>query len=337
MAMRRPSAFTSEDFLKIAVILAIALIDVAWTILAPIKVVWLSTLHVVAVVAFLLAVAEFYGRWRPNRDFVVMVRETAWLLAFSAVAAILSNLVITLNLPLVDDSIAAMDRALHLDWPAYYAYVTARPVLGMVYALLYFTALPFIAFAIITLPLVGRVGRASELVLAAMIGALIAIVVSALWPTAGALAYFRPDESLALHHTIVDLGYKQAFFDLRSGALTTLSLDDIRGLIAVPSYHATLNVIIVLAFRGIWKFFWPMLALNLAMMATAPVEGGHHFTGVIAGAVVAVVAVGLADRLHRWLGAIDGGAALAAVAEAGAAAPNAPGQVSDQTPAGAAT
>ncbi len=324
--MRRPSAFTAEDFLKIAVVLAIAVADVVWIEATSIHFAWFSTVRVIAVVGLLLVIAEFYARWRPNREFVVMVRETAWLLAFSAVAAVLSNLVVTLNLPLVDGSIDAVDRALHLDWPAYYAYVTAHPRLGLAYALLYFAALPFIAFGIIALPLMGRPERASEAVLAAMIGALIAIAISGLWPSSGALAYFRPDESLNLHHPIVDLDYKQAFFDLRSGALKSLTLDDIRGLIAFPSYHAVLNVIIVLAFRGIWKFFWPMLALNIAMLATTPVEGGHHFCDAIGGVAVAIVAVFLADRLRRWLGAIGGDACQASAARPTVAAPFSPGQ-----------
>ncbi len=299
--MQRPGEFTPEDFLKIAVIVAIVAIDAVWIEFAHFSFALVSTVRVVAVVTVLLVVAEIYGRWRPNRNFVVMVRETAWMLAFSAAAGLLSNLVVTRNLPLIDDRLAAFDAVLHLDWLAYYAYVAGHPALGMVYALFYFLALPFIAFGIIALAVMERTERASELVLAAMIGALIAIALSGLWPSSGALAYFRPDEALALHHPVVDLDYKQAFFDLRSGAWTRFTLDDLRGLIAFPSYHAVLNVVIVLAFRGIWRFFWPMLVLNLAMLATAPVEGGHHFVDVIGGVVVAIVATWLASRLQRRL------------------------------------
>ena len=302
--MRRPGAFTPEDWFKIALIAAIVAVDAIWIALASFHFALLSTVRVWLVVGALLVVAEFYRRFRPNPHFVVMVRETAWLLAFSAAAAVLSNLVITLNLPLIDNQLAAVDRMLGLDWQAYYAFVVARPTLGIVYALLYFAALPFIAFGVIALSVMGRAGRASELVLAAMIGALIAIAISGLWPSSGALAYFRPDPALALHHPIVDLDYKQAFFDLRSGAWTRFTLDDIRGLIAFPSYHVVLNTVIVLAFRGSWRIFWPVLLLNLAMMATAPVEGGHHFVDVFGGVAVAIVATWLAGRLQHWLAVV---------------------------------
>jgi membrane-associated phospholipid phosphatase len=299
--MRRPGAFTSEDYLKIAVILAIVAADAAWIELAGFGFAFPSVIRVLAAVGVLLLVAELYRRWRPNPSFVVMVRETAWLLAFSAAAAVFSNLVVTLNLPAIDPLLAAWDRALHFDWQAYYAWVVGQPVLGLAYALLYFAALPFIAFGVIALAVMDRTARASELVLAAMVGALIAIAISGLFPSSGALAYFRPDETLALHHPIVDLDYKQAYFDLRSGTWTSFTLDDIRGLIAFPSYHAVLNTIIVLAFRGIRRFFWPLLILNLGMLATAPVEGGHHLVDVIGGVVVAIVATCIASRLQRWL------------------------------------
>jgi hypothetical protein len=319
--MQRPGAFTPEDFLKIALILAIVEVDAAWIGLAGFGFAAVSVVRVAAAVGVLLLVAELYRRWRPNPKFVVMVRETAWLLAFSAAAAVLSNLVVTFDLPAIDAQLAAWDRALGFDWPAYYAYVVARPVLGLAFAFLYFAALPFIAFGVIALAVMERTDRASEMVLAAMIGALIAILVSGLFPSSGALAYFRPDAALALHHPIVDLDYKQAFFDLRSGAWTGFSLDDIRGLIAFPSYHAVLNMIIVLAFRGLWRFFWPLLVLNLAMLATAPVEGGHHLVDVIGGVAVAVVATALASRLQVWLKARVGKAPVSTVEASPAEAP----------------
>ena len=314
--MQRPGAFTPEDHLKIAVILAIVAVDAAWIKLASFRFASASAIRVVAAVGVLLLVAGIYRRWRPNPKFVVMVRETAWLLAFSAAAAVLSNLVVTLDLPAIDTQLAAWDKALGFDWPAYYGYVVARPMLGLASALLYFAALPFIAFGVIALAVMERTDRASEVVLAAMIGALIAIAVSGLFPSSGALAYFRPDATLAMHHPIVDLAYKQAFFDLRSGAWTDFSLDDMRGLIAFPSYHAVLNTIIVLAFRGVWKFFWPLVVVNLGMLATAPVEGGHHVVDVIGGVVVAIVATALASRLQRWLVSRAGEAQLPATGRA---------------------
>jgi PAP2 superfamily len=293
--------FSSEDWVKAGIIAAIVAVDAVWIALAGYRFDFLSTIRLIVIFLFLLAVAEIYRRWRPMPNFIVMTRETAWLLAFSGAAAVLSNLVVTLDFPRIDEQLVAFDHAFGFDWQAYYADVTARKLIGLVFSALYFGALPLIAFAVIALSIMDRLDRARELVLAAMIGALIAITISALAPSSGALAYFRPDESLLVHRPIVDLEYKQTFFDLRSGAMTFFSLDGIKGLIAFPSYHAALNVIIVLAFRGMPKLFWPILVLNIAMLATAPIEGGHHLADVVGGSVVAIVAVWLASLWQRKL------------------------------------
>ena len=124
---------------------------------------------------------------------------------------------------------------------------------------------------------------------AVMLGALICIVVSAILPSAGALGTLRPPaDFLAMNQPIVDLDYKQVFFDLRSGAERFISLDALHGLIAFPSYHCTLSALIVIAFIGSGFWFWPVLVLNLAVILSTPVDGGHHLSDAIGGVLVAL-------------------------------------------------
>jgi hypothetical protein len=299
--MQQAQAFSREDRLKIAIILAILVIDFAWIALRGFAFDWSGTLKLALVLPLLLGVAEVYRRWRPNPRFSIMTRETAWLLAFSAAAAVLSNLVVTADLPLIDGRLAAIDRLFGFDWPAYYAFMTSAPYGGLAASVLYVSALPMVAFAVIGLSFMGRPDRAQEMVLAAMIGAILAIVISGLLPSSGALAYFRPDEAALAHRPIVDLAYKQTFFDLRDGAATVFSLDGIKGLIAFPSYHATLSVLGVLAFRGMARFFWPLFVLNAGVLLTTPVEGGHHLIDAIGGTLVAVAALWLAAAWRKRL------------------------------------
>lgn len=289
--------FTTADWIKLAIVVAVIAVDAVWIAVAGFRFDVQSLGRAVIALTVLMAVALFYTRWRPFPRFVTMTKETAWLIAFSAGAAVLSNLVVTLNLPLADTTISAIDRTLGFDWQSYYAFVTARPILGYAYVVLYAAVLPMIAFTIIALGLLDRPERASETILSVMIAALIAIAISGLLPTAGGLAWFRPDEATLAHRPIVNLAYKQAFFDLRAGAITSFSLDDLKGLIAFPSYHAALNGIVVLAFRGIGRVFWPLCVLNVAMLATTPVEGGHHLMDALGGCLVAVLSTWLAWRL----------------------------------------
>ena len=186
--------FSGEDRVKLAILGGFILVDIVWIELAGFSFDWASTLRLL-VVPFLLGVAELYRRWRPNPVFVVMTKETAWLVAFTAAGALLSNLVVTLNFPTIDDKIAAIDRAIGFDWNAYYAFFTGQRWLGLAASLLYVLTLPLIAFAVIGLSLMKRVDRAQELVLAAMIGALIAIAISGLLPTAGGTRLFPAGRS----------------------------------------------------------------------------------------------------------------------------------------------
>jgi membrane-associated phospholipid phosphatase len=262
-----------------------------------------SVSRVSIVVLALLAVAEPYRVWRPNPALFIMTREIAWMLSFAAAAAVLSNLALTLDFPMIDQPLITADHLLGLHWRAYYWFFTDRPVLGLIASILYVLAFPMVACAIIFLSLRNRVDRAQELVLAMMIGALIAIAISAVLPAAGALAWYQPNQSTLIHHPMVDLDYKQTFFDLRSGKVSEFSLAGIKGLIAFPSYHATMSVIVVLAFRGIRAAFWPIAIFGLAVLATTPVEGGHHFVDTLAGVAVAALAVGLAAAWRRRLAA----------------------------------
>jgi hypothetical protein len=310
--MRSGPFLTPDDRLKLAIILVPFGIDAVWMALVGYRFAWGSAVKLIAVLPLLFGVAYVYHRWRPNPVFVTMTKETAWLLAFSACAAVLSNLVVTWNLPQIDGAIAAFDRAIGFDWSAYYAFLTGQTWLGAAASLLYVLTLPLIAFAVIALSLKGRTDRASELVLAVMIGALIATLISGILPSSGALAWFRPDGTGLVHKPIVDLAYKQAFFDLREGRVPVFSLDGIKGLIAFPSYHATLSVLVVLAFRGMPKFFWPLFILNAAILATTPVEGGHHLADTVAGVLVAILAVAIAARIRARL---DGAPAVEAAGE----------------------
>ena len=293
--------FSREDWLKASMIVAVSVVDAVWIIAAGYRFRWCGAGVLACLIVALLVVAEVYRRWRPHLNFVIMTRETAWLVSFFVVAALLSNLATTLHFPVIDPQLAAFGRWVGFDWSDWYDFVTARPALSIIFSTVYTAALPQIVFVMLALALMNRLDRARDLVLAAMIGGLIAIAISALLPSAGALAYFRPPQSIGHVSTVVDLAYKQRFFDLRNGLVTTFSIRSLKGLIAFPSFHATLSVLVVLAVRGMPRIFWPMAALNLLVLASALVEGGHFLADVLGGSVVGVVSLALAVACRRQL------------------------------------
>lgn len=293
--------FTGEDCLKMAIIGAVVLVDAVWIALAGYTFDWPSLTKVAIYLPLLLAIAEFYRRSHPDMKFVIMTRETAWILAFSGAAATLSTLATTLNFPLIDNSLVAGDRALGFDWEFWFVQITSSGDLGTVLSIFYIMSVPLVVLVVIVLSLLNRQERTQEMVLAVMIGALIAVAISAVLPSAGALATFRPSFDNLVSPPVVDLAYKQTFFDLRAGAVTLFSLNDLKGLIAFPSYHATLSVLMILAFRGIRAFFPLFLVVNLIVLVATPVNGGHHLSDVLGGIGVAFVSFWIAAGLRNWL------------------------------------
>jgi membrane-associated phospholipid phosphatase len=100
---------------------------------------------------------------------------------------------------------------------------------------------------------------------------------------------------------VVDLAYKQAFFDMRLGTLRHLSLNDLKGLVAFPSYHVGLSVILMVAFRGVKGWFWPIMVLNTLVIMSTPIDGGHHLSDGLGGALLALGCAAVVIRLRKAL------------------------------------
>ncbi|MBA8880359.1 phosphatase PAP2 family protein [Phyllobacterium myrsinacearum] len=275
---------------KASIVTGILLIDAVWIVMSDFQFDTLSALKAIILTGICGGIAYIYHAKRPMRHFNVMCVETAVLVAFSAAAAVLSYLVTSLDFPAVDAELVRLDALFGFDWLAYARYVGEHPSLGLLFSFTYVTTLVQVAFAVIVFGVMGDVKKAQHFVAAVMAGALVCILISAILPAAGALATIRPAETLwGIHRPVVDLAYKQTFFDLRSGVEQRVSLYSIKGLIAFPSYHGTLSVLLVLAFCGVRIWFLPILLLNIIILIATPIEGGHHLVDVIAGVGVALL------------------------------------------------
>jgi hypothetical protein len=293
-----------EDQLKTGIIVAVLAIDVAGMTALGLAFDWSSAVKVVVAWAALIGLGWFYIHLRPDSRISHLMRETAHLVAFSAVGAVLSYLAAASGGPLIDEWLVAADGLIGFDWSGYVAAVNERPWLGVVSSFVYMSTLPQVAVAAIVLPMIGLTERSREFVLAVMLAALAAIAVSALLPSAGALAFFRPDaDFLAPNAPIVDLAYKQEFYRMRDLAIPVLSLDGAKGLIAFPSYHVALSVLIALAFRDRMTFFVPLAILNFGVILATPVDGGHHLSDALGGAVLALAALWASSRIRAALAA----------------------------------
>jgi membrane-associated phospholipid phosphatase len=258
---------------------------------------WSALVRITMAVLVLQAVAWFYTARRPNLNIVATVRGLSQLLVFTPAAAALSYAVVSTAGPSWDATFLAWDRALGLDWLAYLAFVNANPELGYVMNLAYRSLLPQIIIVFVALGFSGRLRELREYVLAFVLAGTATVLISAALP---AMAMFV---HLGLTHgDFPNLSPAAAFVHvehikgLRDGSLRVIPIGEMEGIITFPSFHAALGLILARALWSVPLLRWPGVALNALLIAATPVDGGHYFVDVIAGAAIA----GAAILAARW-------------------------------------
>ncbi len=266
-----------------ALIAWLAVTDAVWLAFSPLKLDPASLAIPSGACALLLALALFYRSWRRDPRLAALAETSAAMLAYTAAAAILSYLIVALRLPLVDDRLAAFDRALGFDWPAMHGWIMRHKTVKLGLTLCYYSLIPQIIALMLILHGRGDLNRAREL-LALFIGtSLGCVALSALLPTAGAFIHFHADTPDP---------YVHAFLALRDGSMGAIDLGHMQGVVQFPSFHLALAVICAWAARGIKILFPLLLILNVAVILATPAIGGHHLADLCGGALLTLVVLG---------------------------------------------
>jgi len=183
-----------------------------------------------------------------------------------------------LNRPYVDSALAAADAAIGINVSVLAEWARHHPLVAQGLVRAYYTLLPqfFLPFAL--LGLVCRDRRALwEFVALMHLAALVTILCFALWPAACPPQFygFDPvgiDQSRVYRHLA----------GLRSGAMTTVMVNDLDGLVSVPSFHVLGAMCVTWVFRRRPSFLWPLLAVNVLLAAATVLTGVHYVVDVLA-------------------------------------------------------
>jgi len=245
----------------------------------------------------LLAGAVFYRRVRPDARLAAMLGACAFLCAFSAAAAMLNYLLLAVAGGRIDGVLAAWDRALGFDWPRIMMLAAAHPRIAGLLLIAYGSMLPQVALLMIALARRPAQEQALRFCFAIALGALVCIAVWTLWPSFGAFSIYAADPARdGRLHPALDADYARALVSLLAEGPRLASPTAVKGLIGFPSYHAVMALIVA---RFAWDLpwlRWPLLALNLLVLVSVPVEGGHHLVDLLAAFPVAWASLALARR-----------------------------------------
>ena len=87
--------------------------------------------------------------------------------------------------------------------------------------------------------------------------------------------------------------------ETRASPTPVLDFAKAEGLVTFPSFHTTLAIITTYAVRGVRYVFAPVCALNAVVIVATLPEGGHHLIDLVAGALIAAVAIAVARSVGQ--------------------------------------
>jgi len=220
----------------------------------------------------------------------------AWvtlLFSFVTVVSVLSYLCITINTPLVENSLVRFDQAVGFDWPGVYRWVQSHAPVRRIFAVAYASGLWQLIAIPIVLGISGRREDLSTFFFLLALSSLYLLLVSTPFPATSAFEHFKVADADALA-SVSD------FSALRDGSMRTFDLTRMQGLVSLPSFHTALAVIFVYSLRRVRFLFWLVALLDLILIASTPTQGGHYLADVIAGVVLAVLTIVSVTIAIRW-------------------------------------
>jgi membrane-associated phospholipid phosphatase len=234
------------------------------------------------------------ARW-PNVSHAANVLSQ--LIAASMLIAPLTYIAASLNYPLQDKNLFAIDQFMGLDWRSHLNTVD-RYGLGPIYNFGYRTFSWQPLLVPILLCLSGKAARAYQFSLAFLLTVMVTVLISVFLPAAGTYSFLNLSPADYPHlHPVDDFDHMRHLPLLRDGKLRILEIGQLTGIVTFPSFHAAAAILYLWA---LWAVSWMRviaLICNALLLLSTPIDGGHYFIDVIAGVSLAILAILVVRRL----------------------------------------
>jgi hypothetical protein len=248
-------------------------------------------------------VAWLYFVWEPGSPREWLFAEAVFvfllLLLFGQIAPPAQYGAVALKRPLIDPWLARMDARLGIDVRELVAWTGAHPSLVWLLRKAYLSLLPQFLLPMFLLPILRDREALWEYAFHFHVCSVVTLAAVAIWPVEYAFTFYGfkpllPQGQAALH-----------FAALRNGTLTTIRLDDMQGLVSLPSFHVAGALMVTWACRRSW--FWvPLAVVNVLLSAATVMLGLHYATDLIATAAMCAGSLWMYRRWGQGLIAVDG-------------------------------
>lgn len=250
----------------------------------------------IVIVCGYTALTIYYAAFRHEPRLVAILVAAAQLFLVLFIGLLLTYAASAVGLPYRDANFHLADLWLGFDRETYKTIISSVPGLSAVLDAAYLSIQPQTALIPLALILAGQLPRLQQFVMAFGIALSITALIAAFLPAMDAMIYLdlAPGGIATLPSgTYTHIPTLEA---LRTGAMTTIRLNDLEGLITFPSFHTADGVLFAWALWRIRYLRVGGLIVNALMIASTPISGSHYLIDVIAGAGVAGVAIIIANR-----------------------------------------
>lgn len=264
-----------KDF-KWTAVASIAVIDVIWMIFGK----WnikASSLYIPIMTVIIVALPLLIPRYRKDKKISICCETIIYSVCCASTTGILSYLAVSADMTTIDPILSKIDTWTGLSWSDYYTWVMNHPSVQSPMRVAYESFIYQSPLVLIYLAGRGRFAYVAEYLdlFAALLIATIAF--SLFFPAEGASKYYE------LAHA--DSSNLTHFEALRSGAMRTIDLNSMQGLVSMPSFHAITALLLCWAARRT-RLSIIIIPLNIAMLVSTPIVGGHYFIDVFIGLVI---------------------------------------------------
>ncbi|HZP10266.1 phosphatase PAP2 family protein [Methyloceanibacter sp.] len=275
-------------------------VDSTWASLASFDIDGPAYLLVGAAAAACATGSLFYGSFRRDEKLHAMLFGTFFLIAFAASFGVLNYLLLTVAGPRIDQELASIDRMLGIDWPALLRFAEQHPTANLLLFLVYASSLAQTAVLVNALGLCGRPNDIYAFCLSLAIGAAVTIGIWTVAPSFGAFTVY-PIGSSPPVPLMADAAYARDLLELAANGPGRISPLEVKGLVAFPSFHTVLALLIAWYAWPLKWLRWPAIGLNALVILSIPIQGGHHIIDIAGGFVVAVFAIAVTSWASRHI------------------------------------
>lgn len=283
-----------DGLIKFGMILSTFLLDSVLLTIFGLRIFPSELIRSFAVSVLLLSAAWWYQKKREDA-FVMSLFALTQVVLFTSSFTILMYCCAAVNAPLVDQQLKSIDLFLGVDIAAIKAWCDSQPTLKLLLSVAYDSMILQTALVVIVLGFSERRIDLENFVFQFMATTLVTAFCFALLPAESTCGTYGYTPSQAQQLFLNDL---HAF---RSGQQTAISLTNAQGLITIPSYHTTWAILLAWALRNVAWLRYPILLLNVAVVAATMALGWHYFIDIVTGALLAAAGIGLTVRLNSWM------------------------------------